>query len=70
MPEGDGNNGASVAWHPQQKKYYASFAGNATYPLAVFSENGKRLSANDLAAGFEVDSFFRGGFMVLAMSLR
>jgi hypothetical protein len=54
MPEGDGNNGASVAWHPQQKKYYASFAGNASYPLAVFSENGKRLSSDDLAAGFDV----------------
>jgi hypothetical protein len=44
MPEGDGKRGASVAWYPSQRKYYASFAGNADFPMAVFDENGKLLS--------------------------
>ena len=42
----NGTRGASVAWHPVQKKYYACFAGNAGYPLAVFNATGKRLSGN------------------------
>lgn len=43
-----GTRGASVVWHPVQKKYYASFAGNDVYPMAVFDEKGKRLSSDDL----------------------
>lgn len=43
-----GTRGASVAWHPVQKKYYASFAGNLSYPMAVFNAAGKRLSADDV----------------------
>lgn len=54
MPQGEGTNGASVAWHPEQKKYYAAFAGNAMYPLAVFDANGKRLSNDELTTGFDV----------------
>lgn len=42
--ENCGTRGASVMWHPDQKKYYAVFAGNARYPSAVFNEDGKRLS--------------------------
>lgn len=42
-----GKKGAAVAWHPVQKKYYAAFAGNTTFPLAVFDITGKRLSADD-----------------------
>ncbi len=42
-----GTRGASVVWHPVQKKYYASFAGNAAYPMAVFNATGKRLSADE-----------------------
>lgn len=45
-----GTRGASVVWHPVQKKYYAAFAGNAEYPLAVFAATGKRLSGDDLNA--------------------
>ena len=45
-----GTRGAGVAWHPVQKKYYAVFAGNMGYPLAVFDATGKRLSAADQAA--------------------
>lgn len=44
-----GTRGASVIWHPVQKKYYASFAGNAAYPMAVFNAAGKRLSGDDAA---------------------
>ncbi len=49
-----GTRGASVVWHPVQKKYYASFAGNAGYPHAVFSATGKRLS--DDALNTQVDT--------------
>jgi len=42
-----GTRGASVAWHPVQKKYYVSFAGNSGYPMAVFSATGKRLTPDD-----------------------
>jgi hypothetical protein len=45
-----GTRGASVAWHPLFKKYYAVMAGNASYPLAVFDANGKRISDDDLVA--------------------
>lgn len=45
-----GKRGASVAWHPVQKKYYAVFAGNVDYPSAVFDEKGKRLSSDDQIA--------------------
>ena len=54
MPEGDGSNGASVAWHVEQKKYYAAFAGNADFPLAVFDKTGKLLSSEGLTTGFDV----------------
>lgn len=43
-----GTRGASVAWHPVFKKYYACFAGNADYPLAVFDATGKRLSGENM----------------------
>lgn len=49
-----GANGASVAWHPIQKKYYAAIAGNATFPLGVFDATGKRLSPETLTTMFDV----------------
>jgi hypothetical protein len=45
-----GTRGASVVWHPLQKKYYAVMAGNEGYPLAVFDATGKRISDEDLTA--------------------
>jgi hypothetical protein len=45
-----GTRGAAVVWHPVQKKYYAAFAGNEGYPLAVFDVNGKRLSGDEQTA--------------------
>lgn len=49
-----GKRGASVVWHPLQKKYYASFAGNTAFPFAVFDVAGKRLSSEDQAAMADV----------------
>lgn len=54
MPEEGGSNGASVVWHPVQKKYYAAMAGNATYPIAVFDSKGEKLSADTLLTLFDV----------------
>ncbi len=52
MPE-DGNNGASVAWNPIQKKYYAAYAGNASYAMGVFDATGKSLQ-DDLITDFDM----------------
>jgi WD40 repeat protein len=46
MPEGDGSNSAGLAWHPVQKKYYTSMAGNAIYAMSVFTANGKVVQEN------------------------
>lgn len=43
-----GTRGAAVAWHPVYKKYYASFAGNVAFPMAIFDATGKRVSEDDL----------------------
>jgi hypothetical protein len=49
-----GTRGASIVWNPLQKKYFASMAGNAGYPFAVFDAIGKRISADDLKCEFDV----------------
>jgi hypothetical protein len=49
-----GANGASVAWHPVQKKYYAAMAGNISFPMEVFDANGKMLSNDTLETMFDV----------------
>ena len=54
MPDGGGRNGAGVAWNPVQKTYYAAFAGNTSYPLAVFDIKGNRISKDDLETNFDV----------------
>lgn len=54
MPDEEGSNGASVAWHPVQKKYYAAFSGKASYPLAIFDASGKRLSPDNLTTQIDV----------------
>lgn len=43
-----GTRGAAVVWHPVEKKYYAAFAGNQGYPLAVFNATGKLLTGDEL----------------------
>ena len=54
MPDGEGKNGASVVWHPEQGKYYAAYAGNVKYPLAIFNKEGKRLSDDALFTQFDI----------------
>lgn len=49
-----GANGASVVWHPVQKKYYAAIAGNVAFPLAVFDEKGRLLSDTSLKTNFDM----------------
>lgn len=47
--ENPGTRGGSVVWHPIQKRYFANFCGNATYPLAFFDVTGKLLSEDNLS---------------------
>ncbi|MFZ1329026.1 MAG: hypothetical protein WAW27_08365 [Chitinophagaceae bacterium] len=54
MPTESGNNGATVVWHPVLKKYYASYAGNAEYPMAVFDATYRLVSPEDIATMFDV----------------
>lgn len=54
MPDGGGSNGAAVAWHPVLKKYYASMAGNVSFPIGVFDVTGKLLSPETQEALFDI----------------
>lgn len=54
MPGETGSNGAAVVWHPVLKKYYASFAGNIEYPMAIFDATFKLLSSDDVTTMFDV----------------
>jgi hypothetical protein len=49
-----GANGASVAWHPVLKRYYAAIAGNAEHPFGVFDAMGKPLSKTPLTTLVDV----------------
>ena len=49
-----GANGANVAWHPGQKKYYAAMAGNVSFPMEVFDAKGKMVSPDSLETMFDV----------------
>lgn len=49
-----GANGASIAWHPVHKKYYAAMAGNVGFPMVVFDANGSMVSPKDLFTMFDV----------------
>jgi hypothetical protein len=50
----DGTRGAYVAYNPVLKLYYAAFAGNASYPMAVFNAKGKLLSEPDRATNADL----------------
>src|SRR5580765_7375197 len=43
FPGENGINGGAVVWHPIYKKYFAFFAGNATFPITDFDEKGNAL---------------------------
>lgn len=49
----NGTRGASVVWNPITLKYYASMAGNSSYPMAVFDPKGKLLSDPELSTDFD-----------------
>ena len=49
-----GANGANVAWHPVQKKYYAAMAGNESFPLMVYDARGNILNPATLNTMFDV----------------
>jgi hypothetical protein len=49
-----GANGASVTWHPEQKKYYAAMAGNTAFFLGVYDAKGTLLSSEDLSTQFDI----------------
>lgn len=53
MPDGDGHNGAGVAYDSKHKQYVAVFAGNATFPLMVFDRNGEQISDDNLFALYD-----------------
>lgn len=44
VPEG-GANGAAIAFHPKEKLYYASQAGNKEFPIVLFNEAGEIVSS-------------------------
>jgi len=54
IPREGGANGASVAWHPTEKKYYAAVAGNTSYCLGVYDSKGNRLSPKEQETMFDV----------------
>jgi len=54
----DGTRGANVAYNPVAKKYYAAFAGNVGYPLAVFDLKGKMVSSEDLKTEADLRGFW------------
>jgi hypothetical protein len=54
IPREGGANGASVAWHPVLKRYYAAMAGNVSYCLGIFDGTGKLLSKPELNTKFDV----------------
>jgi hypothetical protein len=54
VPREGGGNGAGVAWHPIQKKYYSAIAGNTSYSLGVYDVNGKLISPDKQETLFDV----------------
>lgn len=56
--ESGGANGASIAWHPVLKRYYAAMAGNVEFPMMIFDAKGKKLSPPNLATKFDVRGFW------------
>lgn len=54
ITEEGGSNGAAVAWHPVQKKYYAAMAGNSEFPLVVFDAKGKKVFEDGITTQYDV----------------
>lgn len=47
-------NGAGVAWHAAEKKYFTAMAGNTGFNLGLYSAAGKRVSPDSMETGFDV----------------
>jgi hypothetical protein len=53
IPEG-GANGAAVVYHLKEKLYYAAQAGNESFPLVIFEENGTIVSPSEQATRIDI----------------
>ncbi|PKP04216.1 MAG: hypothetical protein CVU11_05580 [Bacteroidetes bacterium HGW-Bacteroidetes-6] len=51
-----GNNGVAVTYSPKTKLYYTVFAGNAQYPLEIFTEEGKNVYSS--SSGFDIRGMY------------
>lgn len=58
MQDGGGSNGAGVAWNANNKYYYACFAGNETFPMAVFNSEGIIITEEPQEVGFDARGFW------------
>lgn len=48
----DGNNGMSVTYNPDKSLYYVAYGGNDSYPLEIFTAEGKNVYSESL--GFDI----------------
>jgi len=63
ITEEGGANGAAVAWHPIQKKYYAAMAGNTEFPMVVFDTKGKKVFDDGLTTQYDVRGLWYNPFV-------
>jgi len=61
ITEEGGANGAAVAWHPIQKKYYTAMAGNSEFPMVVFDAKGKKVFEDGITTQYDVHSHLPAG---------
>jgi hypothetical protein len=54
IPREGGTNGASVAWNPVTKKYYAAVAGSSKNFIGVYDASGKLISPASLETGCDL----------------
>ncbi len=62
ITEEGGSNGAAVAWHPVQKKYYAAMAGNSEFPMVVFDAKGKKVFEDGITTQYDVRGLWYNPF--------
>lgn len=69
IPREGGANGASVAWHPVLKKYYAAMAGNIDFFIGVYDVTGKLLNPAEQKAMFDIRGlWYNAGTKTLQMN--
>lgn len=62
ITEEGGANGAAVAWHPVQKKYYTAIAGNSSFPMVVFDAKGTKLFEDGITTQYDVRGLWYNPF--------